>query len=129
MEINQITEIIINCAIDIHKNIGPGLLESVYEIILSAKLRDKGLSVNSQVPVDFEYQGLSFKEAFRIDLLVEDTVIVELKSVEKIIPVHSKQLLTYLRLMNLRIGLLINFGDELLKNGIKRIINDYSTLT
>lgn len=124
MDTDKITEIIIDTALKIHKNLGPGLLESVYETVLSVKLQDRGLKVNNQVTVDFEYEGIKFNNGFRIDLLVENTVIVELKSVENITPVHSKQLLTYLRLMNLRVGLLINFGDALLKNGIKRIVND-----
>jgi iron complex transport system substrate-binding protein len=124
MDTDKITEIIIDTALKIHKNLGPGLLESVYETVLFVKLQDQGLKVHNQVTVDFEYEGIKFNNGFRIDLLVENTVIVELKSVEHITPVHSKQLLTYLRLMNLRVGLLINFGDALLKNGIKRIVNN-----
>ena len=125
MIINEITEIIIDTAFHIHKDLGPGLLESVYEAILSRKLEERGLINYRQVPVSFEYEGVSYKEGFRIDLLVQDKVIVELKSVEKLAPVHSKQLLTYLRLMNLEAGLLINFGEALFKNGIKRVVNNY----
>jgi len=125
LDIDEITGLIIDSSIQIHKDLGPGLLESVYETVLSFKLQKAGLWVKRQVSVDFEYEGIVFKEGFRIDLLVEDLVIVELKSVEKASPVHSKQLLTYLRLMNRKVGLLINFGDALLKNGIQRIVNDY----
>lgn len=127
MEINKITETVIDTALNIHKDLGPGLLESVYETVLSAKLAKRGLKVYKQVPVDFEYDGIQFKDGFRLDLLIENAVIVELKSVEKISPVHTKQLLTYLRLMKLQVGLLINFGDVLLKNGIIRIVNDYKS--
>lgn len=102
------------------------MLESVYEAVLSVKLSKKNLKVKRQVPVTFEYDGITFKDGFRLDLLVEDKVVIELKSVENIVPVYSKQLLTYLRLMNLEVGLLINFGDVLLKNGIKRIVNNYT---
>lgn len=125
MEVDEITEIIVDTALRIHKGLGPGLLESVYEAVLSVKLVEKGLKVNRQVPIDFVYEGITFKEGFRLDLLVEYKVIVELKSVEKIIPVHSKQVFTYLKLMNLEVGLLINFGESLLKNGINRIVNNY----
>ena len=125
MLINDITEIIIDSAFQIHKNLGPGLLESVYEAILSRKLTERGLINHRQVPVSFEYEGEKYTEGFRIDLFVQDKVIVELKSVEKLAPVHYKQLLTYLRLMNLEVGLLINFGEALFKNGIKRVVNNY----
>jgi len=126
MDIDEIAGIIIDTSIKIHKDLGPGLLESVYETILSAKLSGKGLNIKRQVPIAFEYDGIIFNEGFRIDLLVEDKIIVELKSVENLVPVHSKQLLTYLKLMKLEVGLLINFGDSLLKNGIKRIVNNYN---
>jgi len=126
MNIDEIAGIIIDTSIKIHKDLGPGLLESVYETILSAKLSGKGLNIKRQVPIAFEYDGIIFNEGFRIDLLVEDKIIVELKSVENLVPVHSKQLLTYLKLMKLEVGLLINFGDSLLKNGIKRIVNNYN---
>jgi len=125
MEINKITEIIIDTALHIHKDLGPGLLESVYETVLSTKLEKAGLQVKKQVSVDFEFDGIKFKDGFRLDLLIKNSVIVEIKSVEKISPVHTKQLLTYLRLMKLQVGLLINFGDILLKNGIIRVVNDY----
>lgn len=126
LDIDLITGKIIDSAFGIHKGLGPGLLESVYEAVLYKKLIDAGLKVEKQKYIDFEYEGEVFKEGFRVDLLVEDRVIVELKSVEHLAPVHSKQLLTYLRLMNLEVGLLINFGDSLFKNGVKRIVNNYT---
>ena len=125
MEIDEITAIIIDTSMQIHKGLGPGLFESVYEAILYVKLSEKGLNIKRQFPVDFEYEGIFFNEGFRVDLLVEDKVVVELKSIENTTPVHYKQLLTYLRLLKLEVGLLINFGDAILKNGIRRIVNDY----
>lgn len=125
MEIDEITAIIIDTSMQIHKGLGPGLLESVYEAILYAKLTEKGLSIKRQLPVDFEYEGIYFNEGFRVDLLVENQVVVELKSIEKTTPAHYKQLLTYLRLLKLEVGLLINFGEAILKNGIRRIVNDF----
>ena len=126
MNIDTISEIVVDSAYHIHQGLGPGLLESVYEIVLAGKLKGQGLSVQRQFPVTFEYEGMTFAEAFRVDLLVEEKLIIELKSVELIAPVYSKQLLTYLRLMNLEVGLLINFGDVLIKNGIKRVVNKYT---
>lgn len=125
MEIDEITGIIIERSIKIHKDLGPGLLESVYEAILERELLTKGLFVERQKPIDFIYDGIEFSEGFRIDLLVERTVILELKSVETLAPVHSKQLLTYLKLTNLPVGLLLNFGAPVMKEGIHRIVNDY----
>lgn len=108
---------------DIHRNLGPGLLETVYEVILAKKLRESGLLVERQVPVPIQYENITFDEGFRADLIVEKKIIVELKSVKKMLPVHSKQLLTYLRLSDMRLGLLINFGENLLKDGFKRVVN------
>lgn len=125
MEINEITGEIIKSSIQIHKDLGPGLLESVYEAILEKELIKKGLKVERQKPISFDYDGLHFEDGFRVDLLVENNVVVELKSGEKIAPVHSKQVLTYLKLLNLRIGLLINFGSSTIKEGMQRIINGY----
>jgi iron complex transport system substrate-binding protein len=124
MELDDITGIIIDTAIKIHKDLGPGLLESVYEVILAKSLEKRGLTVQRQVPFRFQYDGMTFEEGFRIDLLVESQVIVELKSIESLSPVHSKITLTYLRLMNLQVGLLINFGEAILKDGIHRIVNN-----
>ena len=124
MELDDITGAIIDTALKIHTDLGPGLLESVYEIVLSREIQKRGLQVERQKAISFEYEGILFDEGFRIDLLVDGKVIVEIKSVEKLTPVHSKQLLTYLRLMNLPVGLLINFGASTLKEGLKRIVNN-----
>ncbi len=126
MEIDDVTEIVINKAMDIHKKLGPGLLESVYEAVLFKLVEKEGLKVERQRAVDFEYEGIAFNEGFRVDLLVENKVVIELKSVEKLAPVHSKQLLTYLRLLDLEVGLLINFGGETLKEGLRRIVNNHA---
>ena len=126
MELDEITGAIIDCSIKIHIELGPGLLESVYETVLARSLDKRGLRVERQQVIRFEYDGMVFEEGFRIDLLVEGRVIVELKSVEKLAPVHSKQLLTYLRLTNLHVGLLINFGAATLKEGLHRIVNKLS---
>lgn len=122
-QLDGITEKIIGSSIKLHQTLGPGLLESVYELILARDLERAGLQVERQRPVSFEYDGLWFDDAFRVDLLVEGTIVVELKSVEKLAPVHSKQLLTYLRLLNLPVGLLLNFGAATLKDGIQRVVN------
>ena len=124
MTLDDITGEIVDASIRLHQDLGPGLLESVYEAILSKVLTRRGLTVERQKPVCFEYDGISFDDGFRVDLLVEGRVVVELKSVEKVAPVHSKQLLTYLRLMNLPVGLLINFGAATLKEGLHRIVNN-----
>lgn len=126
MELDDITGAIVDSALKIHVNLGPGLLESVYEIILASELQKRGFKVERQKVVPFEYEGIHFDEGFRIDLLIEGKVIVELKSVEKLAPIHSKQLLTYLRLMHMPVGLLINFGAPTLKEGLKRIVNNLS---
>jgi GxxExxY protein len=123
MSINDITAAIIDTALQIHKDLGPGLLESVYEAILAKELVERGLRVERQKILRFEYDGLVFDEGFRMDLLVEDQVVVELKSVEQLAPVHKKQLLTYVKLARKSVGLLINFGGATLKEGICRVIN------
>jgi GxxExxY protein len=114
--INEISGIIVDCAFHIHKKLGPGLLESVYEAVLEKSLLNKGLVVERQQPVRIEFEGMTFEEGFRADLIVEKMVVVELKSVETLAPVHGKQLLTYLRL--------INFGAPVIKDGIVRIVNN-----
>jgi iron complex transport system substrate-binding protein len=124
-EIDDITGIIVDAAYRIHTGLGPGLLESVYEAVLARDLERRGLRVERQIAVSFDYDGMHFDEGLRIDLLVQGVVIVELKSVEKLAAVHSKQLLTYLRLMKLSVGLLINFGGATLKEGLHRIVNNY----
>jgi GxxExxY protein len=124
-EIDEITGEIVDAAVKLHTRLGPGLLESVYEMVLAKELERRDLKVERQKPVSFEFDGLHFEEGFRVDLLVEGRVVVELKSVEKIAPVHGKQVLTYLRLLNLPVGLLINFGAATLKEGLQRIVNNY----
>jgi GxxExxY protein len=122
-DLNGISGLIVDAAVSVHTKLGPGLLESVYARILAHELGKRGLSVESEVPVPVVYDGLKFEEGFRADLIVENSIVVELKSVETLAPVHSKQLLTYLKLLNFRLGLLLNFGAPLLKDGIKRIAN------
>ena len=123
-ELDDITGAIVDAALKIHMELGPGLLESVYEAVLARALEKRGFHVERQKVIRFEYDGMVFEEGFRTDLLVEGRVVVELKSVEKLAPVHSKQVLTYLRLMNLPVGLLINFGDAALREGLHRIVNN-----
>lgn len=120
MEINQITEIIIGCAIEVHKRLGPGLLESAYEECLVFELQNKGLTIKRQNPVPVVYKEIKLDCGYRIDILVEDMVIIELKTVDAINPVHEAQILTYMKFSKKRIGLLINFNVTLLKNGLKR---------
>ena len=124
-DLNCITGQIVDAAFNIHSRLGPGLLETVYEVILAKELERRGFRVERQKPVPIEFDGLRFDEGFRADLVVEDAVIVELKSVENMAPVHAKQLLTHLKLLDFRVGLLINFGAAVLKDGIKRVVNDY----
>jgi iron complex transport system substrate-binding protein len=123
-ELDEITGIIVDEAIKLHRGLGPGLLESVYEVVLARALSKRGLMVERQQTVSFEYDGLRFDEGLRVDLLVEKIVVVELKSVEKLAPVHSKQLLTYLRLLNQPVGLLLNFGAPTLREGLRRVVNN-----
>jgi iron complex transport system substrate-binding protein len=124
--IEELSAIVVDTALQLHRDLGPGLLESVYEVVLAKLLEQKGLTVERQKPVPVNYRDIEIDEGFRLDLLVDGQLIVELKSVENIHPVHPKQLLTYLRLMNLPLGLLINFGAPLLKDGLKRIVNSHT---
>ena len=124
MEINALSNVIIGCAIRVHRTLGPGLLESIYNTCLQVELQKAGLSFESQVPVAVQYHGVEFQNALRLDLLVENLVIVELKCVEKVLPVHKSQLLSYLRLKDKRLGLLINFHVKRLADGIKRVVNN-----
>ena len=124
MDLNKLSYRVIQAAITVHKELGPGLLESVYQACMIIELRNMEARVQPEVSLPIYYQGQKIVgEEFRLDILVEDTLIVELKSVEKVMPVHKKQLLTYLRLAKKPLGLLINFNESLLKNGITRIIN------
>ena len=120
MEINQITEKIIGCAIEVHKKLGPGLLESAYEECLAYELKSAGLTIERQVSVPVVYKEIKLECGYRIDILVEKSVIIELKAIEALAPVHEAQILTYMRFANKAIGLLINFNVTLLKEGIKR---------
>ncbi len=127
-EIDRLASVVIEAAYQIHKDLGPGLFESVYETILAGKLRGLGVHVETQRLIDMNYQGTFISNAFKVDLLIEDCLIVELKSVEQLAPVHAKQVLTYLRLMKLPVGLLINFGGATLKEGIRRLANHHTDL-
>lgn len=124
MEENEISFVIRGCAIEIHKALGPGLLESVYESALYYELSEKGLKVKAQVPMPLVYKEVKQDIGYRLDLLVEDKVVVEIKSVENLAPVHFAQILTYLRLSDKKLGLLINFNTKILKEGIHRIVNN-----
>lgn len=125
-DVEEVASIVVDCALQLHKGLGPGLLESVYEAVLAKVLEQRGLKVERQKPVPICYHGIELNEGFRLDLLIEDQLIVELKSVETLHAVHPKQLLTYLRLMDLPLGLLINFGAPLLKDGLKRVVNNHT---
>jgi GxxExxY protein len=120
---NQIAKEVVDAAVKIHQALGPGLLESVYEVVLTRELEMRGLRVERQVPVAIEYEGIRFDEGFRADIIIEGLVILELKSVENMTAVHRKQLQTYLRLTGLKLGLLLNFGAALMKDGIIRAVN------
>ena len=122
-ELEQIAKDVVNASMKLHMALGPGLLESVYTVILQKKLQERGYQIEREVPIPVEYEGLQFELGFRADLIINGCFIVELKSVEKLAPVHAKQLLTYLKVTDTRLGLLINFGEALLKDGIKRIAN------
>jgi GxxExxY protein len=125
VKINDLTGLVVDVCLDIHRNLGPGLFESVYESILAFELGSHGLVVETQVPIPAIWKDMVIGKAFHADLIVEDSLIIELKSVERLAPVHKKQLLTYLRLSGLTLGLLINFGAPLLKDGIVRIVNGF----
>ena len=123
MKENEIGKIIVDAALKVHRALGPGLLEMVYEVILSYELEQRELKVQRQVPIAIEYAGILFQEGFRTDLIVEDKVIVELKAVEKVSGAHKKQLQTYLKLTGRKLGFLLNFNEELIKHGITRCVN------
>ena len=127
--VEEASTVVVDVAYHLHRDLGPGLLESVYEAILATLLEDRGLSVKRQVPVPIQFRGVRLDEGFRCDLLVEETLIVELKSVETLAPVHAKQVLTYLRLLHQPVGLLINFGAATFKEGVRRIVNSHSDFT
>ena len=120
---NEVGKMILDSAIAAHKELGPGLLESVYEIVLAYELQQRGLRVNRQVPIPIRYKVIAFDEGFRADLIVEEKVIVELKSVEQVSEAHKKQVHTYLRLTGCKLGFLLSFGEALMKRGITRVVN------
>jgi len=120
---NEIGKIVVDTAGSVHRDLGPGLLETVYEVVLAHVLRQRGLAVERQVPVPIEYCGIRFDEGFRADIIIENKVILELKSVQTVSNAHKKQLLTYLRLTGLKLGYLLNFGEALMKDGITRTVN------
>ena len=123
MNENEIGTAVVDCAVRLHQALGPGLLESVYEVTLARSLEKRGLKVNRQVPIPIVFEGEHFEEGFRADLIVEGKVLIELKSIEKLHPAHKKQLLTYLKLTGFKLGYLLNFGEELMKDGITRTIH------
>ena len=123
MKENEIATRVVDAAYRLHSGLGPGIFEIVYEVSLAHELRKAGYLVERQVPVPITWDGMRFDEGFRADLIIDHCVLVEVKSIAALDPVHSKQVLTYLRLMDKRLGLLINFGEHMIKNGIKRIAN------
>ena len=123
--LEAIARICVDCGYHLHRDLGPGLLESAYELLFDKVLEQRGLAVRRQVSLPLEYQGVVIDNAFKVDLLVEDRLLIELKSTERLAAVHSKQLLTYLRLMKLPLGLLMNFGQSTFKAGLQRVVNDY----
>jgi len=125
MNENELSKVVLDVAFKIHKKLGPGLFESVYEAIMAYELMNEyGLNVHRQRPIPVIWKDVKLELGFRSDLIIEEKLIVEIKSIEALAPVHAKQVLTHLRLTNIKLGLLINFNEELLKNGIKRIVNN-----
>jgi len=120
---NEIGTLVIEAAIAVHRELGPGLLETVYEVVLARELHDRGLIVGRQIPVAITYKGIRFDEGFRADIIVEHKVILELKSVERVTGAHKKQVQTYLRLTGCKLGYLLNFGEDVMKTGITRCVN------
>ena len=125
-DLEKLARAAVDCGFRIHKELGPGLLESVYEAILANALTRNGLTVERQKPLPISFDGVQINEGYRVDLLVERQLIIEVKSVERLVPVHGKQLLTYLRLADQPLGLLMNFGGETFKEGVRRVANNYS---
>jgi iron complex transport system substrate-binding protein len=124
--IDEVSGEVLDVALRLHQDLGPGLLESVYEALLARRLEDIGLLVERQKAISADFESVHFEAAFRADILVEHRLLVEIKSVERLLPLHSKQLLTYLRLSKQPVGLLLNFGSATLKEGVKRVVNDYT---
>lgn len=126
-DVEKLAALAVDCGLGIHRDLGPGLLESVYETLLAAKLARAGVLVERQKPVDVEYEGIRVREGFRADLLLDRILIIEVKSVERLAAVHSRQVLTYVRLLGLPLGLLMNFGGETFREGLRRVVNDQGT--
>jgi len=124
-KLNKITETIIGAVINVHRALGPGLLESAYEACMVYELAQAGLKVEQQKPLPIVYRGVKLECGYRMDLIIDNEVIVEIKSIEKLLPIHQAQLLSYLKLSNCRVGLLINFNIKVLKNGIQRVVNNF----
>ena len=124
-QLEAVASSVVDCGFHIHKDIGPGLLESAYEALLTIALEQAGHNVKLQVPIAMNYRGVTVDNAFKIDLIVDNCLIVELKSIDRLAPVHGKQVLTYLRLMKMPLGILMNFGQATFKDGLKRVANDY----
>jgi GxxExxY protein len=124
LDIEKLASVAIDCGFHLHKNLGPGLLESVYEAIMADQLARRGLHVQRQAAIPIKYDGIELAEGFRADLLIEGALLLELKSVERLSPLHGKQVLTYLRLLDLPLGLLVNFGGETFKEGVRRVVNN-----
>ncbi len=124
--LEELSAIVVDTGFRIHKDLGPGLLESVYELILAEKLRRLGIAVDRQRPINISYEDVQIESAFRVDLLIERRLVVEIKSLEQIAPVHAKQILTYIRLMNLPLGLLMNFGAATFREGVRRLVNNHT---
>lgn len=125
-DLEEIVRVAIDCGFKIHSDLGPGMLESFYEAVLASSLMKRGLAVERQKPIVVEYDGTTFAEGFRADIVVEKSLIIEVKSIERLAPVHGKQLLTYLRLTGRPLGLLINFGCATFREGVKRVVNNHT---
>jgi iron complex transport system substrate-binding protein len=128
VDVDAISADVVDAAVRIHRGLGPGLLESVYETVLAADMVRRGHKVDRQRPVDISFDGMHFPSAFRVDLLIDDSLVVEIKSVEKLTGAHAKQVLTYLRLLDQPLGLLLNFSGETMKEGIRRLANNHRSL-
>ena len=125
-DVEELARDAVDCGLRIHRNLGPGLLESVYEAVMSASLARRGLSIERQKPIPIEFDGMMLGEGFRADVLVEGRLIIEIKSTDRLAPVHARQLLTYLRLARQPLGLLMNFGCETFREGLKRVVNNHA---
>jgi GxxExxY protein len=127
-DIDRLASIAVDTGYRLHRDLGPGLLESVYEQVLAAKLRRLGLNVATQIAIDLHYEDVIIKNAFRADIVIEQKLLIEVKSIERLVPLHAKQVITYLRVMSLPLGLLMNFGGETFKEGVRRIVNGHDPL-